>query len=151
MSTYLLAHDLGTSGNKATLFTTDGDLVASRTSAYDTHLFHANWAEQDAGDWWRAVCGSSRDLVAGIDPGDIACVALSGQMMGCLPVDAAGEPLRPCMIYCDQRATAQADQLVERIGHDVSLVRGSADNLKITYPEDLLIAEAVLARQTHHA
>lgn len=42
-------------------------------------------------------------------------------------------------------------QLVERIGHNVSLVRGAADNLKITYPEDLLIAEAMLARQTNHA
>lgn len=42
-------------------------------------------------------------------------------------------------------------QLVERIGHDVSLVRGSADNLKITYPEDLLVAEAILARQSNHA
>ncbi|MFK8114231.1 MAG: 2-C-methyl-D-erythritol 4-phosphate cytidylyltransferase [Rubripirellula sp.] len=38
-------------------------------------------------------------------------------------------------------------QLVERCGHDVSLVRGSADNLKITYPEDLLVAEAILAGQ----
>jgi 2-C-methyl-D-erythritol 4-phosphate cytidylyltransferase len=42
-------------------------------------------------------------------------------------------------------------QLVERIGHDVCLVRGSADNLKITYPEDLPIAEAILARQASHA
>lgn len=39
-------------------------------------------------------------------------------------------------------------QLVERIGCPVSLVRGSRDNLKITYPEDLLLAEALLARQT---
>ena len=38
-------------------------------------------------------------------------------------------------------------QLVERMGHDVALVAGSADNLKITYPEDLMIAEAILARQ----
>jgi 2-C-methyl-D-erythritol 4-phosphate cytidylyltransferase len=42
-------------------------------------------------------------------------------------------------------------QLVERIGHAVSLVRGSADNLKITYPEDLPVAEAILARQANHA
>ena len=116
MSIYLLSHDLGTSGNKAALFTTDGALVASRTSAYGTHYFHGNWAEQDADDWWRAVCASSRELLEGIDPGRIACVALSGQMMGCLPVDAAGAPLRPCMIYCDQRATAEADALAERIG-----------------------------------
>lgn len=42
-------------------------------------------------------------------------------------------------------------QLVERIGHHVALVPGSADNLKITYPEDLLVAEAILARQAKHA
>lgn len=42
-------------------------------------------------------------------------------------------------------------QLVERSGHHVSLVRGAADNLKITYPEDLLVAEAILARQSNHA
>ncbi len=41
-------------------------------------------------------------------------------------------------------------QLVERIGHAVSLIPGSADNLKITYPEDLLVAEAILARQATH-
>ncbi len=39
-------------------------------------------------------------------------------------------------------------ELVERIGHAVSIVRGSADNLKITYPEDLSVAEAILARQS---
>ena len=42
-------------------------------------------------------------------------------------------------------------QLVERIGHEVALVRGSADNLKITYPEDLLLASAILAQQSKHA
>jgi len=116
MTQYLIAHDVGTSGNKAVLFDTDGRLVASRTVAYETDVFNANWAEQDAGDWWRAVCESSRALLAGIDPADVKAVALSGQMMGCLPVDDAGEPLRPSMIYCDQRATAEADRLQAAIG-----------------------------------
>ncbi len=38
-------------------------------------------------------------------------------------------------------------QLVERIGHDVALVPGATDNLKITYPEDLLVAEAILTQR----
>ena len=42
-------------------------------------------------------------------------------------------------------------QLVERMGHDVTIVQGSADNLKVTYPEDLHVAEAILAMQAHHA
>lgn len=46
------------------------------------------------------------------------------------------------------RAATDDAQLVERLGYDVQLVRGSADNLKITFPEDLLIAEAILASQS---
>ena len=42
-------------------------------------------------------------------------------------------------------------QLVERMGHEVTLVQGSADNLKITYPEDLSVAEAILATQLYQS
>ena len=49
------------------------------------------------------------------------------------------------------RAATDDAQLVERTGHPVALVRGSAENIKITHPEDLQIAEAIYARQTHHA
>lgn len=45
------------------------------------------------------------------------------------------------------RGATDDAQLVERIGHAVALVRGSSDNLKITFPEDLPVAEAILARQ----
>ena len=37
MARYLLAHDLGTTGNKATLFTEEGELIRSIVYAYDTH------------------------------------------------------------------------------------------------------------------
>lgn len=52
--------------------------------------------------------------------------------------------------YRGRPATDDAE-LVERIGHGVTIVKGSPDNLKITLPEDLLLAEAILARQNHHA
>ena len=38
-------------------------------------------------------------------------------------------------------------ELVQRIGIDVALVSGSADNLKITHPDDLVVAEAILKSQ----
>ena len=50
MQKYLLAHDLGTSGNKATLFTIDGQLIKSSVSGYKTHYFQDNWAEQNPED-----------------------------------------------------------------------------------------------------
>ncbi|MGH7250267.1 MAG: 2-C-methyl-D-erythritol 4-phosphate cytidylyltransferase [Nitrospiraceae bacterium] len=39
-------------------------------------------------------------------------------------------------------------QLVERLGHRVALVEGSAENIKITRPEDLAIGEAILAARS---
>ncbi|HWR24025.1 MAG TPA: FGGY family carbohydrate kinase, partial [Feifaniaceae bacterium] len=84
MPNYLIAHDIGTSGNKASLFTTDGRLLKSTVSAYPTDYFSSNCAEQDPLDWWRAVCESTRELLCGIDSRDVLAVSFSGQMMGCV-------------------------------------------------------------------
>ena len=117
MPKYILAHDLGTSGNKATLFSEDGRLIGSRTVAYDAHYFNDTWVEQDADDWWQAVCRSSKSLIedSGTDPKDIATVSFSGQMMGCLCVDREGRPLRPSIIWADQRARKQTARIEEKI------------------------------------
>lgn len=113
----ILAHDLGTSGNKATLYSEEGEQLASATVAYPTRFFNGTWAEQEPEDWWRAVCDSTQSLLAqaAVDPADIAVVALSGQMMGCTPVDKRGRALRPSILYCDQRATREADELLAQI------------------------------------
>jgi len=114
---YLLAHDLGTSGDKATLFSTDGELIASSLSSYDTHYFNSNWAEQNAEDWWNAFCASTSSLIrkSGIDPQDISGISFSGQMMGCLCVDRAGDPLRPAIIWADMRAREEAAGIAAKI------------------------------------
>ena len=67
MASYLLAHDLGTSGNKATLFTTDGVLVESTVYSYGLNVSAGPRAEQNADDWWRAVCESMPELLTGFD------------------------------------------------------------------------------------
>lgn len=117
MSKYILAHDLGTSGNKATLFSEDGRLIDSAVFSYDAHYFNNTWVEQDADDWWNAVCHTSRQLIesAAVNPRDIAAISFSGQMMGCLCVDKLGNPLRPSMIWADQRAQEQAAQIESHI------------------------------------
>ena len=115
MKRYLLAHDLGTTGNKATLFTTEGQLVRSATVPYESRFFNGNWAEQEPEDWWQAVAGSTREIAQGIDPKEVAAVCFSGHMMGCLCVDREGRPLRPHILYCDQRSVRECDRLLERI------------------------------------
>ncbi len=112
---YLLAHDLGTSGNKATLYTVEGALVKSTVYAYPVYYFNNNWAEQDADDWWRAVCATTHEILQGINKEDVVAVSFSGQMMGCLCVDRNGQPLRRSIIWADQRAIREMDEIKEHI------------------------------------
>src|SRR5690554_497262 len=129
--TVILAHDLGTSGNKASLFDAQGRLLGSAFAGYDTAYPQPNWAEQDPETWWAAVGQTTRRLLAetGIAPEAIAAVSFSGQMMGCVPVGEDGRALRSCIIWADQRAQAQAealaqvcnaDEVYRRTGHRVS-------------------------------
>ncbi len=115
MATYLIAHDLGTTGNKATLFDTDGNLIKSVTHAYDTNFFNGTWAEQNPEDWWDAVCITNKALLEGIDKTKVAALAFSGQMMGCVVVDKEGNHLRPAIIWADQRSQDQESYLRSRI------------------------------------
>lgn len=118
MGSYILAHDLGTSGNKATLYDFNGSLCSSTLYEYPTYYPDTNWVEQDPEDWWKAVCISTKELIekSGVNRNDIACITFSGQMMGCLPVDSEGRPLRKTIIWADQRGVKQADFMESALG-----------------------------------
>ncbi len=127
MKNYILAHDLGTTGNKATLYDKDGALVGSAFYGYGTEYAHTGWAEQNPEDWWRAVCVSTQDLLrqSGIGADSIAAITFSGQMMGCVPLDAHAKPIRNAIIWADQRAVEQERWLGERIApEDVYRITG---------------------------
>jgi xylulokinase len=120
MAQYILAHDLGTSGNKATLFSLEGKLGASVLYEYPVYYPNTGWVEQKPDDFWQAVCLSTKQLLeqAGISGGDEAAVCFSGQMMGCLLVDREGRPLRNMIIWADTRAGKQAEAMEAKIGMD---------------------------------
>ena len=118
---YILAHDLGTTGNKATLLAADsGTAIASIFEAYETSYPHPNWAEQDPADWQRAIYRCTQQLLAqsSVPPGAIAVVSFSGHMQGAVAVDRQGVPLRPAIIWADQRAVAQADRIRRTCGEE---------------------------------
>ncbi|MFQ5793970.1 MAG: xylulokinase [Candidatus Bipolaricaulia bacterium] len=115
---YILAHDLGTTGDKATLYDVEGQLRASRFKSYETSYPHGNWVEQNPRDWWDAVCHATVALLrdAHVDPNEIAAISFSGQMMGCVAVDQDGEPLCNAIIWADQRGVEQARHLEQALG-----------------------------------
>ncbi|UOQ57876.1 xylulokinase [Leucobacter allii] len=114
----VLAHDLGTTGDKATLVTPTGEVVASVTVAYPVDFGADGKAEQHPDDWWNAFCRANRLLLAkhGVAPERVAAVSFSGQMMGAVLTDAAGRPTRPAIIWADTRAESQCARLIERVG-----------------------------------
>ncbi len=115
---FILAHDLGTTGNKASLFNEQGKVSASSFSGYETEYPRPNWAEQNPEDWWRAVCISTKQLLgaAKVSPKQIACLSFSGQMMGCVVLDRQARPLRSALIWADTRAISQAESMIAKVG-----------------------------------
>src|SRR5512142_2841635 len=117
MNTYL-SIDIGTSATKLSLFDEQGRLIAARSAAYAVEYPRPEWAEQDPAVWWSAVCrlGPEMARLAGADrPRGIS---ISGQTPVCVPVDAAGRPLRPAILWLDRRSTDQVTWLQEKIGEE---------------------------------
>jgi xylulokinase len=112
----IVAHDLGTTGDKATLVDESGRIVSTVTVAYDTDFGPQGKAEQDPSAWWDAVCRASRELLDRAENPTVDAVSFSGQMMGAVLVDGSGTPVRPAIIWADTRSTRQADVLVDRVG-----------------------------------
>ena len=127
MPNYVIAHDLGTTGNKATLYDREGALVGAAFHGYETEYAQTGWAEQNPNDWWEAVCRSTRHLLGetGVRHDDIACITFSGQMMGAVPLGRDGRPLRNAIIWADQRALEQERWIGERLSfEDVYQITG---------------------------
>lgn len=110
-----LGVDVGTGGTRAVVVDRTGRVVASEASEHAAiHSAHVGWAEQDPEDWWRAAqvaIGTVLKLV-----GTVESVGLTGQMHGCVMLDAEGVVLRPALIWCDQRTQPQCDWLVTKVG-----------------------------------
>lgn len=124
---YIISHDVGTSGSKAVLTDTSGKIVASEFEPYETSYPNYECAEQESADWWRAVTATTKRLVSrtGIDTREVIGMIYATQMLGILPVDEAGEPLCPAIIWLDCRAEEQATRLVRRLGGE-TVVRAVA-------------------------
>lgn len=120
MKRFILAHDLGTTGNKASLYDETGQLIATSLSEYGTIYEHAGWAEQNPEDWWQAVCDSTKQLLLNSQTAktEIACIVFSGQMMGCVALAKDAKPLRNAIIWADLRATEQVNWLAEKLSPD---------------------------------
>ncbi|HIY67700.1 MAG TPA: xylulokinase [Candidatus Agrococcus pullicola] len=127
----LIAHDLGTTGNKASLHDERGRLLEAVTVEYPAHFADGGIAEQDPDDWYDAVITATSRLLtkAEVDRASVHGMVISGQMMGAVLLDETHRPVRPAIIWADTRAGRQAALLNERLGeHEAYRLHGHRIN-----------------------
>lgn len=109
--------DIGTGGARAVLLTDAGDVAATFEATYPLSFPGPGFAEQDPEDWWQAAQEVlARTGVAARQAGvEIRAIGLTGQMHGAVFVGADDRPLRPAIIWMDQRTAAEAAELQERL------------------------------------
>ena len=116
--TTLLGIDIGTTGSKALLMTSDGTVLAEAATDYPTHTPRPLWSEQNPMDWWHATITSIQAVLQSSEcaPSSIAAVGLTGQMHGLVPLDRHGSALRRCILWDDQRTVEQCSAITARVG-----------------------------------
>ncbi|WP_354702165.1 Xylulose kinase [Paraconexibacter sp. AEG42_29] len=108
--------DVGTSGVKGIALAETGEVLARVERGYPLSTPRPGWSEQDPESWWLAAEAVLAELqdIAGTPSG----IGLSGQMHGLVTLDAKGRPVRPAILWNDQRTAAECAEIEERIGLD---------------------------------
>ena len=150
---YLIGLDVGTTGCKVLLINPAGEVIASATEEYPMYTPRPLWAEQNPEDWWRAAQACFRALLAHLRPDQIKGIGLTGQMHGLVLLDKAGQVLRPCIMWNDQRTAAQCYAMTEKVGADRLLrIAGNPALPGFTAPKILWVKEhepQVYAKTAH--
>jgi sugar (pentulose or hexulose) kinase len=105
---HILAIDCGTQSVRALLFDLKGEVVAKSRVEYQPYVSpQPGWAEQETRVYWECLCQACQKLWRQTDlpKTAVAGVALTTQRATVVNVDRAGEPLRPAMVWLDQRST----------------------------------------------
>jgi len=152
---YFLGIDVSTTGSKALLIDSAGSVMAVASSPHTLSTPRPLWSEQDPREWWQATTNSIRAVLkeTAIDPAAIKAIGLTGQMHGLVLLDAAGEVLRPAILWNDQRTQVQCDEIHRRFGMEAFIqISGNAALTGFTAPKILWVAEnepQVYARARH--
>ena len=107
-SVAVLGIDLGTSGVKALVAGADGGVLGRGVAGYPVLVPGTGRAESAPEDWWLATRTAVREALAEAGRVTVTALAVAGQMHGVVLVDDRGAPLRPAILWLDQRAAAEA-------------------------------------------
>src|SRR6185312_8335242 len=120
----LLGIDIGTSGTKTLVCDEDGKVLATAMAEHPISSPKPGWSEQDPLDWWDTACKATKAVLkkAKLKPADVGGVGLSGQMHGSVFLGDGPEPLRPALLWNDQRTASQCEEIESKAGGREALI-----------------------------
>jgi len=128
---FVLVVDLGTGGPKVGLVSLLGRVVHQEHHEVETHYTPDGGATQDAEEWWQVIAAATRAAVASgvVDAAQIVAVSITGQWASTVPVDEAGLPVGPVIMWMDSRG---GELVRQRMGGPVSgyKARGIAEFIR---------------------
>ena len=130
----ILAIDFGTQSVRALAYTQSGECRAKHQLSID-HYQHPEpgWTEHDVEGFWTLLTASCQGLWAqGVDPSDIAAVVVTTQRATVINLDEMGRPLRPAIIWTDQRRAPPRGRLpwLWRVLFSLLRIRPIVENLE---------------------
>jgi sugar (pentulose or hexulose) kinase len=123
----LLAIDNGTQSVRALIFDPQGNLLFKQRVLIEPYYSTApGLAEQDPEVFWNALCEACQGLWAqGADKSSLVAVALTTQRSTLINLDKDGQPLRPAILWLDQRRTEGSDPIGGLWGLAFKLIRAT--------------------------
>lgn len=116
---YFMGIDLGTSGVKVLLIDERGDVITKGEGEYTLYTPNPGWTEQDPLEWWSTTRDVIKKVVAHVNSDEIKGIGLTGQMHGSVFLDEAGNVIRPCILWNDQRTYREVESIMEMFGDKV--------------------------------
>lgn len=137
----LIGIDAGTTSLKVGVFGADGSSRAVSSEEYALSTPSPDRVELDPEVYWRALVGATRRAIAdaGATGRDIVAVAVSSQGETVTPVGTDGRPIGPAIVWLDNRATAEADELAQQFDAERVYAATGVPAVNPTWPASKLL------------
>ena len=115
----ILSIDAGTQSIRAVLIDTEGNIVEIAKTEIEAYFSKKpGWAEQESEYFWEKLSETTKKLFAttSVQPGRIKAVTITSQRGTVINLDKEGKPLRPAIIWLDQRQAERASYPSKTLG-----------------------------------